>query len=73
MAQEWPLKLFRMIILVSLVDLHLNLNDLRTAGEFAAAAEELGQRFQFWHQLKQLDRIRASQLIQLAQVSKTIT
>lgn len=54
MAQEWPLKLFRMIILVSLVDLHLKLNDLRAANEFATTAEELGQRFQFWHQLKQL-------------------
>ncbi|CAG0940097.1 hypothetical protein BROC_00902 [Candidatus Brocadiaceae bacterium] len=63
MSQEWPLKLFRMIILVSLVDLHLNLNDVRTANEFANVAEELGQRFQFWHQLKQLDRIRTSQLI----------
>ncbi len=71
MAQEWPLKLFRMIILVSLVDLHLHLNDLRTANEFATVAEELGQRFQFWHQLKQLDRIRASQSMRLAQVGRT--
>ncbi len=62
MAREWPLKLFRMMILVTLTDLYFNLHDPHAADEFAAAAEQLGQQFQFWHQLKQLDRIRAREL-----------
>jgi hypothetical protein len=59
LARHCPLKLFRMMVLVTLADLHFRLDDARTAYELASAAEQLGQRFQFWHQLEQLNALRA--------------